>query len=170
MRLRVDWSALADSYLQLGAGSPSPGSDAASHARVVTSESSPWFGSGLKMSILLRDWQGATHLAGGPMAVTDAIRASSASRMLVARVGLGGGRIVPYIHIGAGQWREPAQRLLYAPVEIAGEAGAGIEARIASWCALAVEYDWTAVYIDDHRSNGIAPQTSGAFAVARFDY
>jgi hypothetical protein len=170
MRLRVDWASFADTYRTMTAGSASHLSDAASTARIVTSEASAWFGSGLTVSILLRDWQGATHLAGGPMAVTDAIRASSASRMLVTRVGLGGGRLLPYLHVGAGQWREPEQRLLFAPVEVAGEAGGGLEARVAPWCAVAVEYDWTAVYIDDHRNNGIAPQMSGVFAVARFDY
>lgn len=170
MRLRVDWSSFADTYRMLSAGSSSPGHDTASNARVVTSEASAWFGSGAMVSILLRDWQGATHLAGGPMAVTDAIRASSASRMLVARVGLGGGRIVPYLHVGAGQWREPEQRLRDAPVEVAGEAGVGFETLLARSCAFAVEYNWTALYIDDHRTNGIAPQMSGVFAVARWAY
>ncbi len=169
-RLRVDWSAFGDAYRTLAAGSSAREGDASSRARVVSSDASAWFGTGAMVSILVRDWQGATHLAGGPMAVTDAIRTSRASRMLVARVGLGGGKIVPYVHIGAGQWRDPDQRMRDAPLEIAGEAGGGFEARVSHACAIAVEYDWTSLYREDHRSSNVAPQMNGVFAVARLDY
>jgi hypothetical protein len=168
-RLRVDWSSFAAAYRTLSVGSATQGGDA-SRARVVASEASAWFGSGVMVSIVARDWQGATHLAGGPMSVTDAIRTSRASRMLVARVGLGGGKIVPYVHLGAGQWRDPDQRMRDAPLEIAGEAGGGFETRIARACAIAVEYDWTSLYLEDHRSTGVSPQMTGVFAVARWDY
>jgi len=169
-RLRVDWSSFADAYTTLSAASVSHGGEASSRARVVMSDTSPWLGAGVMVSIVARDWQGATHLAGGPMSVTDAIRTSRASRMLVARVGLGGGKLVPYVHIGAGQWRDPDQRMRDAPLEIAGEAGAGLETRVARACAVAVEYDWTSLYIEDHRSNVVSPQMNGVFAVARWDY
>lgn len=168
-RLHVDWSAFADAYRTLSMGT-SARDDGHSQARVVTSESSAWLGHGVLVSIVARDWQGATHLAGGPLSVTDAIRTSRASRMLVTRVGLGGGRIVPYIHLGAGQWRDPDQRARDAPLEVAGEAGGGFEAYLVHACAVAVEYETTALYRDDHRSTGLSQRMQGLFAVARWDY
>jgi hypothetical protein len=168
-RLRVDWAAFADAYRTLAMGASTHEADATSRARAVASESSAWFGSGVLVSIVARDWEGATRLAGGPLAVTDAVRTSRASRMLVTRVGLGGGRIVPYVHLGAGQWRDPDQRRRDAPMEIAGEAGGGFETRISRACAVAFEYETTALYRDDHRSVGLS-QMQGVFAVARWTY
>jgi predicted nucleic acid-binding Zn ribbon protein len=168
-RLHVDWAGFADAYRALTTGAVRGATDLSTRARGVSPESSAWFGSGVLVSIVARDWQGATRLAGGPLSVTDAVRTSNASRMLVTRVGLGGGRIVPYVHIGAGQWRDPDQHLRDAPLTVAAEAGAGFETLIDRRCAVAFEYETTALYRDDYRNAGLS-QMQGFFAVARWTY
>jgi hypothetical protein len=169
IRLQVNWAGFAEAYRGLTeAASKGPRSDPAQLARVVESDESPWLGSGIVVSLLARDWQGATRLAGGPLAVTDAIRTSRSSRMFVARIGLGGGRIVPYVHLGAGQWRDPNQRVYDAPVEVAGEAGAGLEAKLTRRLSCAFEYDFTTMYRET--PDEVAPVDNAFFVVARLEY
>jgi hypothetical protein len=171
IRLQVNWSTFAEGYRALtstSGASKGPSSDTPSIARVVAREESPWLGSGFVVSLVARDWQGATRLAGGPLAVTDAIRTSHSSRMVVVRVGLGGGRIVPFVHLGAGQWRDPDQHVLDSPLEVAGEAGAGFDAKLTRHLSCAVEYDYTTLYRET--GNALATGDNAYFAVARLEY
>jgi opacity protein-like surface antigen len=169
IRLQVNWSTFAESYRALTADAARGSqSEAAARARIVTTEETPWLGSGMVVSLVARDWQGATRLAGGPLAVTDAIRTSRSSRMVVARIGLGGGRLVPFVHLGAGQWRDPNQHVLDSPLEVAGEAGAGFEAKLTRHLSCALEYDYTTLYRET--GNALAPADNAYFAVARLEY
>ena len=150
LRLHVDWDALGDSLARL----QESGREA--RARVVSESSSKWIdGKPLLVSLVARNWEGASRLAGGPMPATDAVHVSRLSRLLVGRVGWTGGPIVPFVHLGVGQWRDPDPHVLAAPLEYAGQVGAGAElAAIASGYALAVEYDWTRVYADTRDLHG----------------
>ena len=87
---------------------------------------------------------------------------------MVVRIGLGGGRIVPFVHLGAGQWRDPNQHVLDSPLEVAGEAGAGFEAKLTRRLSCALEYDYTTLYRET--GNALAPADNVYFAVARLDY
>jgi hypothetical protein len=88
--------------------------------------------------------------------------------MVVVRVGLGGGRIVPFVHLGAGQWRDPDQHVLDSPLEVAGEAGAGFDAKLTRHLSCAVEYDYTTLYRET--GNALATGDNAYFAVARLEY
>ncbi len=169
IRLQVDWSGFAAAYQDIIAdASRGARTDPSQLARLVERDESPWLGTGIVVSLLARDWQGATRLAGGPLAVTDAIRTSRSSRMVVARIGLGGGRIVPFVHLGAGQWRDPNQRVYDSPLEVAGEAGAGFEAKLTRRFSCAFEYDHTSLYRET--PDEVAPADNAYFVVARLEY
>jgi hypothetical protein len=174
VRLQVNWDAFAETYRGLVAQATGHGQghegEGANVARLVSVDESPWLGAGIVVSLVARDWQGATRLVGGPLAVTDAIRTSRSSRMVVARIGLGGGRIVPFVHLGGGQWRDPDQHRYDAPLEIAGEAGGGFEAKLTRSFACALEYDHTTLFRDTPRSDAVAPSDDGLFIVAHLEY
>jgi len=63
---------------------------------------SAWFGVAPRVSFVARDWGGAHSLAGGPVAVTDSVRVTRSCRMVMSRIRLGEGRIVPFAQVGLG--------------------------------------------------------------------
>src|SRR5262245_16872337 len=64
-----------------------------------------WFGVAPKVSLVARDWGTARSIAGGPITLTDALRVSRSNRMVLSRIRLGEGRIIPFAQFGLGQWR-----------------------------------------------------------------
>ena len=177
LHLHVDWDALGRLIHDLEAGTPTDASRAhpdASHARVVEETRSKWFATdGAFVSLVARNWEGASRLAGGPMPATDAIRVSRSSRLIVGRIALTGGKIVPFLQLGLGQWRDPDQHVYDAPLEFASQLGGGFDiTHLTRHCALALEYDWTRAYGASEASVERAARTLGwgeAFAVVRFD-
>src|SRR5438477_12186585 len=86
-RLHVDWGSLTRAVeglrVRIHAHAASDAGRDTDRARVVTTELAPWFESPTTvLSVVARDWEGASHLAGGPLSSSDAIRTSRSSRML----------------------------------------------------------------------------------------
>src|SRR5262249_31862434 len=55
-----------------------------------------WFGVAPRVSFVARDWGAARSIAGGPITLTDAVRVSRSNRMVLSRIRLGEGRIIPF--------------------------------------------------------------------------
>jgi len=122
----------------------------------------------LMPSLIARDWKGAMAIAGGSTIPTDEIRLTRSSRMMLGRLSLGNGAIVPFAHFGVGEWRYDHELLPLMPhnEEYAAQASAGVEIRISPDAALAWEADYT-VLCRMHREphNNPNPYLLGSFAV-----
>src|SRR5262249_36918658 len=116
--------------------------------------------------------EGGHRLAGGYMSVTDAIRMSRSTRMLVGRVAMTSGMVMPFLQIGAGQWRVDKDMQPYLPKdsELAALVGAGFEIGIAQKLAVAVETDWTILYRETREATNIdTAHIFSAFAALRLE-
>jgi hypothetical protein len=134
---------------------------------------SAWFGVAPKVSLVARDWGTARSLAGGPLAVTDAIRVSRSSRMVLSRIRLGEGRVVPFTQLGLGQWRVDTEMVPHLPrnVELAAQFGAGVEMRLYRGWELAAETDLTVLYREVHEPQQLTtPRMWGAFLASRVEF
>jgi hypothetical protein len=121
----------------------------------------------LRMSLVARDWSGAYDIAGGTM-VSDDVRLSRSSRMVLTRVRADLGRVQPYLHAGIGEWRyDPAiLTLLPRNQEYATQLAAGFELRVAKYARLAVEADYTILCRETREpQNNPVPRVLGAYAV-----
>lgn len=127
----------------------------------------------LKLSLVARDWRGAQKITGGPLSVTDELRPSRSSRMVVTRLRVGDGRFVPFGQLGLGQWRVDPDLLpsLARAEELAAQVGGGFELHVARRGAIAVEGAWTAFYRERHEPDSL-PTVSvlGVFAAARMEF
>ena len=163
---RSEWSALYKAPGQL----PVPSAEA-SRVRVIDEETSAWLGSSIGLAVVARDWQGAQRLLGSHLCATDALRVARSSRMVVGRVGLRGGRVMPFAQIGLGQWRLDPELLPYFPheTEMAAQLGMGFEITLSHRASLAFEADHTVLYREAHESHVASPHVWGGFAVARVE-
>ena len=174
MRLHVNWGALVpttQTWLRSQTHNKDHASPIASLRRVVDDESAV-FGTNPRVALILRDWEGGHRLAGGYLSVTDAIRMSRSSRMLMGRVSLTSGFIMPFVQFGAGQWRVDKDMQPYLPgdVSIAAMLGGGFEIGIAHKLALAVETDWTVLYRETREASNIdAAHIFAAFGAVRLE-
>jgi hypothetical protein len=136
----VDWNRLApmmaSTQEMLQHGSSSGASESAA--------SLPWVGAEPRVSLVARDWAGSRGLWGSLVA-TDELRPARSNRMVVSRLRLAQGRVVPFAQLGAGQWRvDPTvMPLLPREQELAAQGGFGFELRLSSATAVAAEADWT---------------------------
>lgn len=147
-RLAVDWDRLS-AVLQEGASwlQPRPSSayalkDAAGHIQAP-----PWIGTSPRLALVARDW-GVSQVLWGHLAVTDQLRLSRSSRMVVARLRLADGRLSPFAHLGLGQWRVDTSVVPSLPtdVELAGQLGGGFELEVTRQVAVALEANCTMLY------------------------
>ncbi len=121
----------------------------------------------LRVSMVARDWSGAYSLSGGTL-VSDQVRLSRSSRMVLTRVRADLGRIQPYVHTGLGEWRyDPAiLTLLPRNQEYAIQLAAGFEYRVAKHARLAVEADYTILCREAREpQNNPVPRVLGGYAV-----
>jgi hypothetical protein len=104
----------------------------------------PWFGAEPRMSLVARDWTGSRGLWGA-MTATDELRPARSNRMVVSRLRLAEGRVVPFAQLGAGQWRVDPTVMPSLPreQELAAQGGFGFELRLSSMTSVAAEADWT---------------------------
>jgi hypothetical protein len=131
-----------------------------------------WFGADPHVSIVARDWGDARRLA-GRLSVTDQLRLSRSSRMVVTRVRLGEGLIVPFAQLGVGQWRVDTEVMpaWSRDIEAAVQIGGGFELRLGHAYALAVESDYTVLYREQHEAqNVLTPRFWGVLAAARIGF
>ncbi len=130
---------------------------------VVQNSGNAWFGVAPRVTLVARDWGGAFRLAGDRLSLVDAIRLSSSTRMVMTRVrlsGAGSAKIVPFVQLGAGQWRTDPNLLPLTPrdTEVAAQLGAGFEVTLAPMWQLACESSAT-MLVRDGRAETSIPQT-----------
>ena len=109
------------------------------------------------------------------MSLTDGMRLSRSSRMIMSRIRLGeqGTRVVPFAQVGLGQWRVDTELmpLTVSDTEIAAQGGAGIEIRIARQWQLAAEIDATVLYREAHEPQHVrTPRMWGTFLASRIEF
>jgi hypothetical protein len=132
-----------------------------------------WFGVAPKVSLVARDWGTARSIAGGPITLTDAVRVSRSNRMVLSRIRLGEGRIIPFAQLGLGQWRVDQDIVphLKRDEEVAAQFGGGFELRLWTRWQLAAETDLTVLYRDVHEpQQAVTPRLWGAFLASRVQF
>ncbi len=184
-RLTVDWGrALEQGMTWLAAQSErkregtarpaeAPTGSAASTAASSGTLGSAWFGVAPRVSLVARDWGGARSLAGGPMTVTDAIRVSRSSRMVMSRMRLGEGRVVPFTQLGLGQWRVDTDFVphMARQVELAAQLGAGVELLLTRGWQIAAETGMTVLYREGRDPQAVRnPRMFGTFLASRIEF
>ena len=134
---------------------------------------SAFLGSTLHFSFVARDWRHAYSLTDGKPLVFDRVRVISSSRMAVQRVGLVGGRLMPYAEVSFGQWRVDPELMPYihSDTEVAAQFAAGFELHIAPRAAFACDVERTSMYRDP-RDPTVLPFANiyGAFAAVRAEF
>ena len=131
----------------------------------------PWVGLAPRMSLVARDW-GSSQLLVGNLTVTDHLRLTRSSRMVVSRVRLTEGRLVPFAQLGIGEWRVDRTLVPALPLnqQLAAQAGAGFELAVAPAFAVALEANWTLLWNDDVASQSqtaARPYLWGSLLAAR---
>jgi len=168
-RWAVDWAKLGDVIRDI------PGSVLPPQRRQIPTES----GSPLAdepdnawrpgVSLVARDW-GGTQLLLGHLSLIDQLRLIRSIRMVVTRVRFGTGPIVPFLHLGLGQWRVDTDLMPALPrdVEVATQLASGCEFAFSRTFALAVEADHTYLIRDQRQPQMVAsPHLWGASLAAR---
>lgn len=138
-------------------------------ANHVQDAGSAWFGLAPTFSLVARDWHDAYKVAGpgDRLALVDALRLTSSTRMVLVRVRANNSRISPFAQVGLGHWRtDPYLLPLTARyTEIAGQAAAGVEVRLVGTWQIALETTLTTLYRETRDSSMPAAQNwSSTFA------
>lgn len=175
-RAAIDWMTKLvqiDQFARTGSERPqlvlpsrSSGSDRPALGTSEPYEQNPgnaWFGAAPRVSFVARDWATSLRLAGDRLSLVDAMRLSQSTRMIVTRVRFGDlrvSRVTPFAQVGLGQWRTDTNIMPLTPrsMEIAGQAGGGIEIQVARTWQVALECSVTALYREQREETSI-PQT-----------
>lgn len=132
-----------------------------------------WFGVAPTVSLVARDWGSAFKVAGDRLALVDAMRITSSTRMVLSRVRLNGHRITPFAQLGVGQWRIDPYLMPLTPrqTEIAAQLGGGVEMRLLPQWQLALETTATVIYRDDRQPVDAAlPRMWSTMLASRFEF
>lgn len=126
----------------------------------VQNTSNEWIGFAPTLSLVARDWGSAYRVAGDRLALVDALRLTSSTRMVLGRVRMSDSRIAPYAQVGLGQWRTDPYLLPLTPryEEIAAQAAGGVEVRLYKTWEVALEANTTMLYRET-REEGDYPAT-----------
>ena len=118
--------------------------------REVQDTSSDWVGFRPTASLVARDWASSFRVTGDRLALIDAVRLTSSTRMVLARVRMTDARIAPFVQVGLGQWRTDPYILPLTPryEEIAGQASAGVEVRLRGTWLVALDSAMTVLQRD----------------------
>jgi hypothetical protein len=168
LRMSVDWGKLAD-VLRIGAGLLPPGTWHGSRENGNAVTSRRWFGASPRLSLVARDW-GGPQLLVGELTLSDLVRLSRSSRMVLGRMRISGGRLAPFVQAALGQWRIDTAVMPFTPidVELAGQVGGGFELALGPNAAVALEGDYTILYREQHEPQMVSPpQLWGTFFAAR---
>jgi hypothetical protein len=175
LRLYVDWGKL-EVILREGPDAFLPHheswSAASEPSQGAASGEQKWFGLSPHVSLVARDWSGAQLLL-GHLVLTDQLRLSRSSRMVVTRFRLADGRIAPFAHFGLGQWRVDTDLMPVLPndIELATQIGGGFELALSRRATLAVEADDTILMRGAREPQMIAPtHVWGTFLAARASF
>jgi len=158
-RANLDWEKLADA-IRTGGEMLFPREGFAVRPTTLRREQEieRWVGVTPHLSLVARDWSGVQLLMGGHVALTDQLRLSRSSRMVVSRVRLADGRIAPFAQLGLGQWRIDTDLMPVLPrdTELATQLGGGFELKLAPRWRLALEVDYTLLYREGHEPQQVA--------------
>ncbi len=105
-----------------------------------------WLELSPRISLVARDWGEAHKIAGGSsLLLTDVMRLTRSSRVLMSRVHLGAGPLVPFVQVAVGQWRIDTNMLPALPgaTEAASQVGFGFELAPMRGVRVACESSWT---------------------------
>jgi hypothetical protein len=167
-RLTIDWEKLASALRDGGETLVLPRETTT--VRVpTTNERERFIGVSPHVSLVARDWSGVQLLM-GHVALTDQMRLSRSSRMVVTRVRLADGQLRPFAQLGLGQWRLDTDLMPVMPkdVELASQLGGGFELSITRGWVAAVEADYTILYREQHEISQVTgPRIWGAFLASR---
>lgn len=125
-----------------------------------------------QLSVVARDWSGAQPIVGN-LALTDRMRLSRSSRMVISRLRFTDGGVVPFAQAGIGQWRVDTDLMPVLPpdTEPAGALGAGLEFCVDQSAVLGVETDYTILYRQQHEPQMISgPHLWGTYFAARIGF
>lgn len=121
----------------------------------VQNTNNSWFSIAPTFSLVARDWASAYRVSGDRLALVDALRLTSSTRMVLGRVRLTeGSRVTPYAQVGLGQWRTDPYLLPLTPryEEMAAQVAGGFEVRLRDTWHVALESSSTMVYIEQRDS------------------
>jgi hypothetical protein len=175
--LKIDWQHITDAFRTGGivlapdtadrqVPTPTGAQESSQSGRPLGEEAHSTSG-GPDTSLVARDWDGP-RLFVGHLSPIDRIRFSRSSRMLVGRVRVPAGRVVPFIQLGLGQWRVDTVLLPYRrDVAYAAQLGYGFELPVASHAAIAFEAEYTFLYRDQRSAGAASLGLWGSFAAAR---
>lgn len=123
--------------------------------REVQDTTREWVGFRPTVSLVARDWGSSFRVTGDRLALVDAVRLTSSTRMVLARARMTDARIAPFVQVGLGQWRTDPYILPLTPryEEIAGQASAGVEVRLKGTWLVALDSTMTVLQRDKGDSN-----------------
>jgi hypothetical protein len=125
------------------------------------------------MSLVARDWNSSFRVAGDRLALIDAMRLTTSTRMVLTRVRMSDARIAPFAQVGLGQWRTDPFVLPLTPryEEIAAQAAGGVELRLMGTWQVALETTTTVLYREQQNNRDLpsAHMWSTTFA-SRVDF
>jgi len=123
--------------------------------RDVQDTGSQWLAFRPTVSLVARDWGSSFRVAGDRLALIDAMRLTSSTRMVLTRVRMSDARIAPFAQVGLGQWRTDPYILPLTPryEEIAAQASAGVEVRLRGTWLVALDSTMTVLQRDRGDSN-----------------
>ncbi len=142
------------------------------HAQTTGAE---WATLDPKFALVARDWNGTYKVAGGAgdrLALVDALRLTSSTRMVLGRVRANESRISPFAQVGLGQWRtDPYLLPLTARyTEIAAQAATGVEIRLIGTWQIALETTMTMLYRESRDASMPAAQNWSTTFASRVDF
>ena len=139
----------------------------------VQNTGNDWVNFAPTVSLVARDWGSSFRVAGDRLALVDALRLTSSTRMVLTRVRVSDARVSPFAQVGIGQWRTDPYLMPLTPryTELAAQAAGGVEVRLLGTWQVALESTMTMLY-REQRAEGDFPLTrswSTSFA-SRVDF
>jgi hypothetical protein len=109
------------------------------------------------LSLVARDWNSSFRVAGDRLALIDAMRLTTSTRMVLTRIRMSDARIAPFAQVGLGQWRTDPFVLPLTPryEEIAAQAAGGVELRLMGTWQIALETTMTMLYREQQPSRDL---------------
>ena len=124
------------------------------------------------VSLVARDWGSSFRVAGERLALVDALRLTSSTRMVLTRFRITDSRISPFAQVGLGQWRTDPYLLPLTPsyMELAAQAAAGVELRIMGSWQIALESTMTSIYRERSDRSMPTPHVWSSTFASRIDF
>lgn len=138
----------------------------------VQDTASEWFGFKPRVALVARDWSSSFRVAGDRLALIDALRLTSSTRMVLTRVRMTDARVAPFVQFGLGQWRTDRTIMRFSPryEEIAAQAGAGVEVRVRGTWMIGIEQTVTILHREQGDNSLPAARMWGATLASRVEF